>query len=557
MSVFFKDISPGNPVKQGDAEDVLKKIGVAIDKEDSGDYDLLLAAVHDCAEHITSLPDYQPVPDTKRYSRENIRRPTEEEQELGHAWAHKFYIRGNHVGGPMAGRSVTLKDCIAVAEVPQFYGSDAFPAWTPSTDATVVTRLLDAGADIVGTSTCENFCNSTASFTSAQGTVENPHRSGYSAGGSTSGGAALVGSGIVDAAIGTDQGGSIRVPSALCGCVGLKPTHGLVPWTGITSGDAVDDHAGPVTRTVIDNAVCLDAIAGYDGIDDRSLCAGDHGSHGFAEALRLCSGAGNAPPLTGIRIGVLKEGFGYDAMQPEVREMVLNAVRKFEQLGASVQEVSVPTHMEGPAVWTIQQRISGALTILGQAHGRRGLYLTEFEHARLPWTTENFRKLFPSTQNTVINGLYLMDQFPGLYGKTMNIGRQISDAYDMVLQEVDVLVMPTTPFVAPRHGNRGTPLQCFEPTIGLTVNTAVFNVTGHPALSLPVGFAPAREDETVALPVGMQIVGGKWQEKKIYWVAHAWETAFDWRTCRYNASEGQRDDLPKVQYTVEVRPVAA
>lgn len=308
---------------------------------------------------------------------------------------------------------------------------------------------------------------------------------------------------------------------------------------------------------MIDNAVCLDAIAGYDGIDDRSLCAGDHGSHGFAEALRLCSGAGNAPPLTGIRIGVLKEGFGYDAMQPEVREMVLNAVRKFEQLGASVQEVSVPTHMEGPAVWTIQQRISGALTILGQAHGRRGLYLTEFEHARLPWTTENFRKLFPSTQNTVINGLYLMDQFPGLYGKTMNIGRQISDAYDMVLQEVDVLVMPTTPFVAPRHGNRGTPLQCFEPTIGLTVNTAVFNVTGHPALSLPVGFAPAREDETVALPVGMQIVGGKWQEKKIYWVAHAWETAFDWRTCRYNASEGQRDDLPKVQYTVEVRPVAA
>lgn len=118
----------------------------------------------------------------------------------------------------MAKKTVTLKDCIAVAGVPQFYGSNAFPAWTPSTDATVVTRLLDAGADIVGTSVCENFCNSTASFTSAQGTVENPHKSGYSAGGSTSGGAALVGSGIVDVAIGTDQGGSIRVPSALCGC---------------------------------------------------------------------------------------------------------------------------------------------------------------------------------------------------------------------------------------------------------------------------------------------------------------------------------------------------
>lgn len=118
----------------------------------------------------------------------------------------------------MAKKTVTLKDCIAVAGVPQFFGSDAFPAWTPSTDATVVTRVLDAGADIVGTSVCENFCNSTASFTSAQGTVENPHRTGYSAGGSTSGGAALVGSGKVDVAIGTDQGGSIRVPSSLCGC---------------------------------------------------------------------------------------------------------------------------------------------------------------------------------------------------------------------------------------------------------------------------------------------------------------------------------------------------
>jgi amidase len=191
---------------------------VAIDDKDSDDYNLLLAAVHDCAEHISNLPDYQPVPDTKRYPRENIRRPTQEEQDLGHAWAHKFLIKGNGDGGPMAEKSVTVKDCIAVAGVPQFYGSDAFPAWTPSTDATVVTRLLDAGANIVGTSTCENFCNSTASFTSAQGIVENPHKVGYSAGGSTSGGAALVGSGIVDAAIGTDQGGSIRVPSSLCGC---------------------------------------------------------------------------------------------------------------------------------------------------------------------------------------------------------------------------------------------------------------------------------------------------------------------------------------------------
>ena len=193
-----------------------------LDQKESDDYYELLAAVHDCAEHVSGLPDYQPVPDEKRYPRENIRRPQGDEQLHGAAWAHKFMIRGSRDDerNPrhLAGKTVCIKDCIAVAGVPQFYGSDAFPPWTPITDAAVVTRVLDAGADIHGTATCEHFCNSTASFTSAQGTVENPHRQGYSAGGSTSGGAALVAAGDVDIAIGTDQGGSIRVPSSLCGC---------------------------------------------------------------------------------------------------------------------------------------------------------------------------------------------------------------------------------------------------------------------------------------------------------------------------------------------------
>lgn len=221
-------ISRNNPVKAGDAERLLQqRLGVGLDAKDSRDFDLLLSAVHDCAEHITSLPDYQPVPDTEKYPRQNLHRPTAEQQDFGNAWAHKFLIRGDadpKNGSSLKGKSVCLKDCIAVAGVPQFFGSDAFPAWTPTTDAVVVTRVLDAGADIVGTCTCENFCNSTSSFTSAQGTVENPHCSGYSAGGSTSGGAALVASGLVDCAIGSDQGGSIRVPAALCGCKCIFPT---------------------------------------------------------------------------------------------------------------------------------------------------------------------------------------------------------------------------------------------------------------------------------------------------------------------------------------------
>ena len=209
-------------MRKGDAEALLTKhLGVGLDPKESDDYYELLAAVHDCAEHISSLPDYQPVPDTERYPRQNVRRPEGDDQLHGAAWAHRFLIRGSQNSGyhvPLAGKTVCIKDCIAVAGVPQFYGTDAFPPWTPSTDATVVTRMLDAGADILGTATCEHFCNSTGSFTSAQGTIENPHARGYSAGGSTSGGAALVAAGDVDIAIGTDQGGSVRVPAALCGC---------------------------------------------------------------------------------------------------------------------------------------------------------------------------------------------------------------------------------------------------------------------------------------------------------------------------------------------------
>ena len=112
----------------------------------------------------------------------------------------------------------------------------------------------------------------------------------------------------------------------------------------------------------------------------------------------------------------------------------------------------------------------------------------------------------------------------------MNLSRKISDDYEKIFRDFDAVVMPTTPYVAPKHGDpKGTPRECFEPSIGLTSNTAVFNVTGHPAMSIPVGFAPATEDPSVQLPVGMQIVGSLWQEKKILKVGNAWERAYNWR----------------------------
>lgn len=297
-----------------------------------------------------------------------------------------------------------------------------------------------------------------------------------------------------------------------------------MPFTGISSGDAVNDHAGPLARTTLEVAACLDAISGYDGIDDKSLRSPRPGSTNFAATLQ-----GNTGRLDGLKIGVLKEGFEHSAVSPDVRKSVLSAIKKFEALGASPEEISLPDHLNGPAIWTIQQRIAGAQTLLGQNAGRRGLYTTEMEQSRLPWTDEGFQRAFPSTKNVIINGLYLMSRFPGLYGKTVNIGRQLSDKYQALFEKYDVIVMPTTPVVAPKHGKRGLPLESLQPSMGLTINTAIFDVTGHPAISIPVGFASAQDDDNIMLPVGMQIVGGLWQEERVLRVAHAWETQFDWK----------------------------
>lgn len=214
------EIESEDLVPEGEAELLLANIGInqGVAPAESSAYRQLLAAVHDVAEHILELPDYVVRPDVELYPRVQIHRPDMTEQDFGNAWAHKFLIRGNAQGGILRGKTLCLKDNIAVAGVPQFFGTDAIPAWIPEADATVVKRAYEAGADIIGTTICENFCNSTSSFTSAQGTVHNPFAEGYSAGGSTSGGSAVVGGGLVDIAIGADQGGSIRVPSSFCGC---------------------------------------------------------------------------------------------------------------------------------------------------------------------------------------------------------------------------------------------------------------------------------------------------------------------------------------------------
>ncbi|KAF4556452.1 Amidase-like protein 6 [Elsinoe fawcettii] len=535
MSVFFDSTLRDDLVNKGDVESLLADIGVSqgIAKKESDDYHVLLAAVHDCAERVLSLPDYHGLQAGGDYLRERVRRCPDAEQEYGHAWSHKFLIRGNATGKLLKDKTLIIKDCISVAGVPQLFGTDAIEPWIPERDATVVTRVLDAGGKIVGTATCENFCTSTSSYTNAQGTVENPYAAGYSSGGSTSGGAALVGGGRADIAIGADQGGSIRLPASFCGCVGIKPTHGLVPYTGIISGDAISDHAGPIARTVIEAASALDALAGCDPYDDRTLGAPAPGSTRYVDSLLT-----RKSHASGLRIALVEEGFNHVLVNPAVRELVLAAAHRFTGYGASITPVSLPSHLLGPSLWTIQQRVAGAHSVLGQQHGRRGLFPTAFEETRGPWTNESFSRLFPSTKNVVINGLSLTKRYPGVYAKTLNLAQQVKDAYEALFRDYDVVIMPTVPVPAPRnldYHREMSPMEALKPSMGLTINTAVFNLTGQPALSLPVGFVEV-EDGT-KLPVGMQIVGPLWGEQKILDAAYVWEQNNDWKTFQATKQE--------------------
>src|SRR5438270_13889240 len=202
-----------------------------------------------------------------KYPRDGGWRPSAAENPLN-AWYYKTSIKGN-ASGKLAGRRVALKDNVCLAGVPMMIGAAFLEGTMPDIDATIVERILDAGGEIAGKAVCEYYCVSGGSHTSSTGPVHNPRKRGYTTGGSSSGSAALVAAGDVDLAIGGDQAGSIRIPASHCGIVGLKPTFGLVPYTGIAPLEITLDTCGPMTANVRDNALLLETIAGPDGLDSR------------------------------------------------------------------------------------------------------------------------------------------------------------------------------------------------------------------------------------------------------------------------------------------------
>src|SRR2546430_954769 len=238
--------------------------GMHIGDAELKSYDALLQANYAAYDAVDAMPDYVPA---VKYPRTPGYRPEGEENKYN-AWYVKTEIKGAP-SGKLAGKKFAIKDNVCVAGIPMMNGTAVLEGYIPDIDATVVTRILDAGGEIAGKAVCESLCFSGGSHTSDPMPVHNPHKRGYAAGGSSSGSGALVAAGEVDMAIGGDQGGSIRIPASWCGIAGHKPTYGLVPYTGVFPIELTLDHTGPMARTVADVAVFLEAIAGPDGLDPR------------------------------------------------------------------------------------------------------------------------------------------------------------------------------------------------------------------------------------------------------------------------------------------------
>jgi amidase len=305
------------------------------------------------------------------------------------------------------------------------------------------------------------------------------------------------------------------MPASFCGIYGMKPTHGLVPYTGVMPIESTIDHTGPMTANVADNALMLEVLAGPDGLDPRQ----------YAPRVGEYTGALKRG-VKGLKIGVVKEGFGHANSEADVDESVRAAAKRFAALGATVEDVSIPEHLIAPAIWTpIALEGLQAQMMLGNGMGFnwKGLYTVSLLDAHAHWR-EKADDLSDSLKISMMVGQYFLTHYRGrFYAKAQNLARGVRAAYDKALGSYDLLLMPTLPVKAtplpPADASLALYLQRAFEMIG---NTAPFDVTGHPAMTLPCGLGDG-------LPIGVMLIGKHFDEETIYAAAAAFEGQGDWK----------------------------
>lgn len=479
--------------------------------EEAEGYQSVLADLFPQLERLDALPE-PPAP--RPYPQRDPGGRPERQHDPYNAIVRRCSIVGA-AQGPLAGKRVGLKDNMCLAGIPMTYGSRVLQGLVPETDATIVTRLLDAGARIVAVLNMDNFAFSGAGDTSAYGPTLNPHSLHHLAGGSSGGSAAALYYEDIDITIGGDQGGSIRIPASWCGVVGLKPTHSLVPYTGIGGIDQTFDHAGPMARRVADVAQTLEVIAGKDPLDPRQ---DDVPVQSYTAAL--------GRDLRGVRVGLLREGFGQEGAEPDVEAAVRAAIDTMGALGATVTEVSVPAHRTaGCIAWGLfAEGMAALLDGNGMGYHWRGAYNPALADVVGQSLQARAHDLPPQIKLVCMLGTYLRQHYHGrFYAKAQNLRPGLRASYDAVLQQVDVLAMPTTPMKAHAYRPHLGIRELITHGWNMLGNTAPFDLTGHPAISLPC----AKSD---GLPVGLMLTGRRFDDATVLAVAHAFERQVDWET---------------------------
>lgn len=412
---------------------------------------------------------------------------------------------------PLLGIPLAIKDVICTKGVPTTCGSKILEDFVPPYDATVMALLGSQGAVLLGKTNMDEFAMGSSTENSAYFTTHNPWDLSRVPGGSSGGSAAAIAADECLGALGSDTGGSVRQPAALCGVVGLKPTYGRVSRYGLVAFASSLDQIGPFGKDVTDCAILMNAIARYDPHDSTSVNAP---VPDYSEAL--------VDDIKGMRIGVPKEYF-VEGMQPEVEQRVREAIDKLADLGAAVAEVSLPhTEYSLPTYYLIAPAEASAN--LARYDGVK--YGLSYQGGEL-W--DNYKQTRQSgfgaeVKRRIMLGTYALSAgyYDAYYLKAQKVRTLIKGDFDRAFEDFDVIVAPTSPTVAFKIGERvDDPLQMYLSDIF----TLSVNLAGICGISIPCGFADG-------LPVGLQIVGKPFAEETILRVAYAYEQATEWRKRR-------------------------
>lgn len=386
----------------------------------------------------------------------------------------------------LRGIPIALKDLFDTAGICTTAGSRFFADYVPETDAFVVERLKEAGAILMGKTNTHEIALGVTGNNPHYGTARNPWDTTRIPGGSSSGSAIAVASGMALAALGTDTGGSIRIPAALCGVVGLKPTFGRVSVRGVFPLSWNLDHVGPLTRCVRDAALLLQVISTYDPMDPVSMkmLTGDYLGHlvDDMEGRKIAVG-----------VGELIEG-----SDPEVWESVQQAIKVFESMGCRIQKVNVDWMREAALANKTMTQSDGAAVHRDRLQ----------EHPEM--FGEDVRRRLQDGANTTSTEYIL----------ARRVQTEVKKRCELFFDAYDLLITPTTPVAAPTIEGH----DAVEQAGRLTRFTAPFNLAGLPAISVPCGFTKEK------LPIGMQIVAAAWKDSKVLNAAYAYEQATDWHT---------------------------